>query len=531
MTVEKVFTNEYEVSLEPNIHKDDELVFKIGVLCNNSEIQIEEGKEKLIGDPTESALLVSAKKVSLKVSELQALPRIKENPFDSSRKMMSVIVEENSNKIVYLKGAPERVLEKCTSIYVNGIVKNLDEKIKSKILEKNDEFAKGALRVLAFAYKNFNAQEEDEQNLIFVGLQAMMDPPSDEVPDSIKKCREAGIRVIMITGDNQKTAEAIAKEIGITGKSINGKDFSALSDEMKLSTIKETNIFARVEPEHKMMIVNLLQLQGEIVAMTGDGVNDAPAIKKSDIGIAMGIRGTDVTKETSDMILLDDNFSTIVNTIEEGRGIRSNITKFVNYLVSSNLAEIFIILFAMILNFPLPMTAIMLLWLNLVTDGLPALALGLDKNPSDIMKIPPTKKSQILNKKTAVSMLTISILITIATLSIFYLALQEYSSLPQAEILIKAQTIAFTTIVMMELVRLQAIRSEHKVKMFSNHYLTVAVGSSIALQLAAIYTPLNLFFGTTPLNLFDWQLILGATLSVFIINLIINKALRIKKSN
>ena len=357
----------------------------------------------------------------------------------------------------------------------------------------------------------------------------MIDPPRDEVKESIQKCKEAGIKIIMLTGDNLHTAKAIAREVGIEGDSMKGADFAILTKEEQLRVLEKTNIFARVDPGHKLLIVELLQKNGEIVAMTGDGVNDAPAIKKADIGIAMGIRGTDVTKETSEMILLDDNFSTIVNAIEEGRGIRANISKFVNYLVSSNLAEVMIIAAAIFLTLPLPMTAVMLLWLNLITDGLPALALGLDKNSNQIMKRSPTKVDNIVGKDAMIKLFSIAALITVAVLGLFYWATREYSYLEGNLFLSKIQTIAFTTVILMELVRLQAIRSQYKLGIFSNKYLVFAVLASIVLQIAVIYTPLSSFFGTTFLNVKDWIFIVGTTFLIFIINIFVIK-LHDKKS-
>ncbi len=528
MFVRKVYVNNSEKEMS-EFSRHDLFLFNVGVLCNNSSLE-KNGKE-LIGDPTEIALLFSAEKAGVKIEELKEWKRIKENSFDSMRKMMSTVsIEPKSDKkFVFAKGAPEILLEKCDRILINGKTKPLNSKEKKNILSINERFADGALRVLGFAYKEFKKTEEDERHLIFVGLQGMIDPPRDEVKESIQKCKEAGIKIIMLTGDNLHTAKAIAREVGIEGDSMKGADFAILTKEEQLRVLEKTNIFARVDPGHKLLIVELLQKNGEIVAMTGDGVNDAPAIKKADIGIAMGIRGTDVTKETSEMILLDDNFSTIVNAIEEGRGIRANISKFVNYLVSSNLAEVMIIAAAIFLTLPLPMTAVMLLWLNLITDGLPALALGLDKNSNQIMKRSPTKVDNIVGKDAMIKLFSIAALITVAVLGLFYWATREYSYLEGNLFLSKIQTIAFTTVILMELVRLQAIRSQYKLGIFSNKYLVFAVLASIVLQIAVIYTPLSSFFGTTFLNVKDWIFIVGTTFLIFIINIFVIK-LHDKKS-
>ncbi len=534
MTVRKVFTNNKEIELSgtgysfegelkstKKIDKNDVLVFQVGALCNNSSFEKRNDSVEVIGDPTEAALLISAQKAKVNYSEMMSLwTRVKEIPFDSLKKMMTTVNLDPKTKKMYVfsKGAPEVILGRCNRIYVNGRSRILTKGDKELILKKNDEFSGQSLRVLGFAYKEVKGKDNLESNLIFVGLQGMIDPPRQDVKESISKCKEAGIRVIMITGDNIHTAEGIAREIGIEGNSMNGLDFAKLNETGQMRVLEKTSVFARVEPAHKMIIVTLLQKRGEIVAMTGDGVNDAPAIKKADIGIAMGITGTDVTKETSDMILEDDNFASIVGAVEEGRGVKENIRKFVNYLLSSNLAEVFVIFFALLFSWPLPMTAVMLLWLNLVTDGLPALALGVDPNPKDLMKQPARKREKILNKLTVMKILCMSILMTAGVLVLFYLSMKNYSGLAEAVFIAKIQTIAFTTIVLMEIVRIQSIRQEYKLGIFSNKYLILALLSSVVLQLAVIYTPLSALFGTTVLSLYDWAYIIGTIIIVFILN-------------
>ena len=505
----------------------DSLIFKIGTLCNNASLikNPETSDIEVRGDPTEAALLVSAEKAGLDHKKLlSSWKRIDEDSFDSIRKMMSTVNQDpkTKKKYVFTKGAPEKVLEKCTRVMINGKIIRLRSDVLKKIIQKNEEFSKNALRVLGFAYKEYNPKSDMEENLIFVGLQGMIDPPRQEVKSSMEKCTKAGIRVMMVTGDNQHTAEAIAKEVGIKGASMIGSEFEKLSEKEQFKIIEKVSIFARVEPKHKLRIVEILQKKGNTVAMTGDGVNDAPALKKSDIGIAMGIKGTDVAKESSDMILQDENFTSIVNSVEEGRGIYENIKKFVNYLLSSNLAEVLVIFLAIILGWPLPMTAVMLLWINLVTDGLPALSLSVDPKPKNIMDRPPKKtKEGIMNKSMTFNIIYMSILITIAVLGLFYWAMIYYSGLNLSEDLFlqKIQTIAFTAIIVMELVRLQTIRSEYKLGVFSNKYLVAAVLTSILLQLAVVYTPLSTLFGTTTLSYLDWGMIVGAGIVVFIINI------------
>ncbi len=539
MTVRLAYTNEKELEIQGagylpigeikvksargRLTQHDSLLFKIGVLCNNASLNIKDGS--ITGDPTEAALLVSAEKAGLRHVQLrQFWKRIKEIPFTSERKIMSTIHAdpEAGRNYVFTKGAPERILAKCSHIFINGRVYRLTSKDKKELLKKNELFAQEALRMLGFAYKSYSKRQPLEENLIFVGLQGMIDPPHPEVPSSLQKCKEAGIRVLMITGDHQNTAQAIAKQIGIEGNSIEGSVFAALSEEQQLFALKKISIFARVDPEHKMIIVSLLQKQGEVVAMTGDGVNDAPAIKKADLGIAMCITWTDVSKEASDMVLQDDNFTTIVNAVEEGRGIYENIQKFVNYLFSCNVAEILIVLTAILLGWPLPLTAVMLLWLNLVTDGLPALALSVDQNSANLMRRPPKKATeQIVNKLFIKSTAFTSVLITIGVLGLFFWAMNYYSNLSsgQPEIFAsRIQTIAFSALIVMELVRIQILRSEYKLGFFSNKYLLFALFSSLALTALIIYTPLNKLFNTAPLNEMDWLMIIAVNFIFFILS-------------
>ncbi|MDO8480487.1 MAG: calcium-translocating P-type ATPase, SERCA-type [Nanoarchaeota archaeon] len=524
MTVRLAYTNRKTFPVEGEgysakeklvLDHQDQLLFLIGALCNNASIRTKNGKPDIIGDPTEAALLVSAAKAS--VSE-KGWKRISEIPFDSARKMMSTTHRDSAGKtLTFAKGAPEEVLRRCTRIAEKGKVRRLRYTDKRAILKRNEEFCGRALRVLAFAYKE--SDREPESELIFVGLQGMLDPPHKEVEGAVSKCHQAGIRVIMITGDHLHTAKAIAAEIGIRGDAVTGQEFERMKESAQMRTLEKANIFARAEPRHKMRIVELLKRQGHIVAMTGDGVNDAPALKRADLGISMGLTGTDVAKESSDMVLQDDNFTSIVNVVEEGRGIYANITKFVNYLLSCNLGEVLVILFAILLGWPLPMTAVMLLWLNLVTDGLPALALSVDPSPPDVMKRPPRKPDEsILNRSMAISVMTVSALIAAAVLAVFWWGMQTYQGLEHQAYLDKIETLAFTALVVMEIVRLQIIRSEYRIGMLSNRWLVFAVLVSLGLQLAVIYTPLGRFFGTAALSLLDWGVILTACLAVLVLN-------------
>ncbi|MBT4805001.1 calcium-translocating P-type ATPase, SERCA-type [Candidatus Woesearchaeota archaeon] len=518
MTVTKIYANdvEYEVTgsgYEPRgifaINKklaNPELLhklLKVGTLCNDAQFSGPKDKREVLGDPTEAALIVSAEKAGLTRKELNKKEsRTDEIPFSSERKMMTTI----HGKVSYTKGAPDMLIEKCDRILIKGKVQRLNRSKIKEILKQNEDFAGEALRVLGFAYnENFRKKEDAEKDMIFVGLQAMIDPPREEVKGSIKECQEAGIRVIMITGDQIATAKAIAKDLGITGRAVKGEELEKIN---LIKEIDEIGIFARVNPEHKLNIVKALKEKGYVVAMTGDGVNDAPALKKADIGISMGIAGTDVAKEASDMILTDDNFTSIVSAVEEGRGIFDNIRKFVNYLLSSNLGEITAIFFAFVLSpfiFPgaalvLPLTAIQILWVNLVTDGLPAVALSLDPHAKGIMQRKPRPANEsILSKSSWVDIVIFGTLIGVGTLVLFFL----YHGSGAA----KAQTIAFTALVIFEIVRIRMIRSDYKLGIFSNKWLVAAIFGSFLLQLVVIYTPLSNVFGTVPLGLFDWGVI------------------------
>jgi len=484
-----------------------ELLLRVGALNNNADLK----DKNLVGDPTEGALIVSAAKAGLIKEEHEIeYKRIDEIEFTSERKMMTTIHKHHGEKIAFVKGATEVVLKHCNYILINGEAKILTEENKQQISEINKEFARNALRVLAFAYKTV-VDTNPEKNLIFVGLQAMIDPPREEIKAAIEKCRNAGIKVIMITGDNEITARAVAKEIGLQGKSIEGKKLDEIQNFDDI--VEEITIYARVNPSDKLKIIDSLKKKGHIVAMTGDGVNDAPALKKADIGIAMSISGTDVSKEASAMILTDDNFTSIVNAIEEGRGIYDNIKKYVEYLLSSNLGEVFTIFFAIIIGLPLPLVAIQILMMNLVTDGLPALALSIDANDPDIMnRKPRNPKESIITNFMKVRMTVIAIVMTLCTLIVFKIYKPETN-------LAYAQTMAFTMLVMLEMFNVMNIRSEKSSAfkmMFSNKWLILSILSSILLQVAIIYTPLSVYFKTTPLSILDWITIISVSSIVLI---------------
>ena len=503
-----------------------ELLLRIGALNNDAALSEKEG---VIGDPTEACLIVSAVKAGLEKRILEdKFPRIHEIPFDSERKRKSTVHRINDSLFMYTKGAPDVILTLCSRIDIDGEVLPLTDEAKRMIIETNRRFASQALRVLGFAYKplvsNKDIDESDEKELIFVGLQGMIDPPRDGVRNAIDRCRNAGIRSIMITGDYALTAQAIAHKLGIEGDAVSGEELEGMNDETLKKTVKISSIFSRVNPEHKIRIVRALRETGEVVAMSGDGINDAPALKEADIGIAMGITGTDVTKETADMVLLDDKYTSIVKAVEQGRGIYENIKKFVNYLLSSNLGEVLILFIAMIIGFRdpsgaivMPLLATQILWLNLVTDGLPAVAIGLDPIRKGIMNVPPRNpKEPIITKSMATNIVIISVLMAAGVLFLFDRFLSEGE--------IVARTVAFTSIVMLEMVRVTMVRSQYRLSFFSNPYLIGAIVLSVLLQAAVVYVPvMNVIFRTTELDLYHWIYICVVMTVMFVIGTIIAK--------
>ena len=495
-----------------------ESLLKIGALCNDSRLN-HNGRWGVFGDPTEGALLVIAGKADLKKGELEKdFPRIDEIPFDSERKCMTTIHKINGEKSAYVKGAPDVILNRCKYISIDGKVEDLTGEDKTRILNINQDMAGKALRVLGFAYRSLDGKynltpEEIEKELIFVGLQAMIDPPREEVKEAITKCKTAGIKTVLITGDHRLTAIAIAKELGLFeegDKALAGDELDTLTDEELGRIVEEVVIYARVSPEHKVRILNALKKKGHIVAMTGDGVNDAPALKKSDIGVAMGLTGTDVAREASDMVLTDDNFASIVNAVEEGRGIYNSIKEFVQYTLSSNIGEILVIFLAILIGWPLPLIAIQILWVNLLTDGLPGLALGLDPFSKDIMKKPPRKREErIISKDVIENMLIVGFVMGIGTLLMFY----SYGTET-----IKAKSVAFTTLIMFQLFNVLTYRARNfKIDLKTSKFLVGSVIISVLMQFAVLYTPLNVAFKTIPLGLLDWVKILLVSCTLYII--------------
>jgi Ca2+-transporting ATPase len=543
----------------------------LGVLNNDAEIETTGASEeqqtyRIVGDPTEGSLLVAAAKAgALHIEIDKAYPRENEVPFDSERKRMITIhnVSEPSAddlspfqsekmknwNVIAVKGAPDVVLELCSRYQtMNDESKPLDESGRQRILDANDLMTKDALRVLGLAYRVEKDVPDDpeeiktehlEKDLVFVGLVGMIDPARTEVKPALEHARHAGIRTVMITGDYPNTARAIAETIGLLrpGKKVmTGAELDALSDTQLKGVIEDTDVFARVSPEHKMRIVDALQANDEIVAMTGDGVNDAPAIKRADIGVAMGITGTDVAKETADMVLTDDNYASIVAAVEQGRIIYSNIRKFVFFLLSSNVAEIMIIFLAIMAGLPAPLTAIQLLWLNLITDGAPALALAMEKGDPDIMDRKPRAKSEpIVNRSMGVGIVVQTFAQTGAVLTAFVLGLiwhlESGAVIPTGMNPIAyllqhdwrgvdvqtAETMAFITLSLAELFRAYTVRSERasifRIGFFSNRYMQYAVGLSVTLLILVTAVPfLQPIFNTHFPSPKEWMVVIGLAL-------------------
>jgi Ca2+-transporting ATPase len=518
------------VKLESKNLKDLDLLFKTGYLCNESKLvnnaddNNSNKKWKILGDPTEGSLIVLAKKSGLNETKIEEdYSKVQILPFDSDRKLMSAIFENYNNTKTesYVKGAPDFVLKLCTKILINGKVRTITKKDRDEILKTNNELAENALRVLGLAYRDVSklktySIESVEKELVFVGLVGMIDPPREGVKEAIQQCDSAGIRVMMITGDHPTTAKAIARQINLLRDGdlvLTGSELDTLSDIELEKQIDNIRIIARALPIQKTRIVDALQKKGHVVAMTGDGVNDAPALKKADVGIAMGITGTDVSKEVAKTILVDDNFATIVNAIAEGRNIYDRILKSTKYLLACNVGEVTTVFFAVLFGFPLPLITLQILLMNLLTDGLPALGLGSEKAEDDVMKrMPRNPKHNPLTKEMLWLILIFGVAMGLGTLLAFGLFYKTDLKL--------AQTVAFTTLVMFEMFAVMSARSFAPFKrlgLFSNKWLVLGILASVSIQLLVVYTPfLQGVFGTIALGFREWIIILGISCFGFI---------------
>ena len=499
---------ENKMTVVDSFYTNENETLKIGKLCNNAIIN----GEDVIGDQTDEAILKFCQNCEIQ------LDRIDEIPFDSNRKMMTTIhILNDENNIVLTKGAPEIILDKCKYIDDEGTIKIIEPKIKETIIKKIDEMSSDALRVIGFAYKTQD-ETDPEENLTFTGLLGLMDPPKKDAKKAVKDCINAGIKVKMITGDYEKTACSIAKQLGIltTGRVINGEELSKLTTEEYLEIADEIQVYARVKPTQKMRIVEALKDSNNIVAMTGDGVNDAPALKKASIGVAMG-DGTDVAKESADMILQNNDFATIVKAIKEGRKIYDNIKRFVKFQVSTNVGAILTIIGTSLLNLPLPFNPVQLLWLNIVMDGPPAQTLGIEGAERDLMKRPP-ETGDILTRKTLTEILITGIVMAIGTTAVFAYELSINASEQ------KAMTIAFTLFVMYQLFNAYNRKADSSKK---STYLYMAIILSFILQLLIIYIPqLQIIFRTTSIGLIDWLIILIVSFTIIIAEKLMNKVIK-----
>ena len=516
-------------------------------VCNDAVLQQEQQEWQILGDPTEGALLCVAGKAGIyKEKQSQLLPRTAEFPFSSERKRMSVICEvpghsghsgfpavqgQQPNYLMLTKGSPELTLERCKGIIVGDRVQPLTQEMRDRILAENNNMASGGLRVLGFAYKLWEnlppegSEETSEQDMIWLGLVSMLDAPRPEVREAVRKCRDAGIRVVMITGDHQLTAKAIAYDLGIATEGdrvLTGQELEKLSQEELKQQVEQVSVYARVSPEHKLRIVQALQSWGKFVAMTGDGVNDAPALKQADIGIAMGITGTDVSKEASDMVLLDDNFATIVAAAEEGRVVYSNIRRFIKYILGSNIGEVLTIAAAPLMGLGgVPLTPLQILWMNLVTDGVPALALAVEPAEPNVMKRPPfSPRESIFARGLGSYMIRVGIIFAILTIAMMSWA-YGYTHTPGHRDPDAWKTMVFTTLCLAQMGHAIAIRSNTQLTIelnpLSNIFVWGAVIVTTALQLMLIYVPpLRSFFGTHYLTGFELLVCFGFSALMFV---------------
>jgi len=521
-------------SINPKDDNDLRLLLEASALCTNAQYD----GQNIIGDTTEGALIVAAAKAGLLKEDLEKVyPRVHEVPFTSERKRMTTVHKTTDGKLLaYIKGAPEIILERCTHIISDGKIAKISERRKREILEINEKMARDALRVLGVAFKRLNFpddgkfdNEELESGLVFIGLLGMMDPPREEAKLAIKKCEEAGIKTVMITGDHKLTAVAVAKELGMLKGDgdenlvLTGVELDAISDEEFAKIVERVSVYARVSPEHKLRIVQALKKKGHIVAMTGDGVNDAPALKQADIGVAMGITGTDVTREAADIVLADDNFATIVNAVEGGRGIYDNIRKFSFFLMRCNFDELALIGIFALLGLELPLTAPMILWLNLVTDGGPALALTMDPPDKDVMKRPPRNPREGILHGRIASIIVTFILQFVLTGGLFYWQFYmlpgstDLNTLEGQMKLAQARTMAFIRATLQELFVVWNCRSEKRSvwrmgkEAFNNKFLVIAV---IVSAIATILVPYFGLMGTVWLDdPLEWTIAIAASLS------------------
>ena len=514
------FMSESSGRVDPQTEPELVLALKIGLWCNDSQLDPpneSDGRWRIVGDPTEGALMVAAGKAGLKRNSGHTI--VHEIPFDSQRKLMSAVVQDTGQGLaIYTKGAPELLLERCAFEQRLHEIVPLSPPRREEILRQSREMANHALRVLGLAWREVdeNFKTHGEHELIFVGLAGMIDPSREEARVAVGKCKSAGIRPVMITGDHPATALAVARQAGIAREQdtvVSGAQLDALSDEELAGEVDRIPVYARVSPEHKLRVVRALKARGEVVAMTGDGVNDAPAVKTADIGIAMGITGTDVTKEASDMVLTDDNFASIVNAVEEGRGIYDNIQEVVHYLLSSNASEILLVLFAAVIGWPVPLIPLQLLWINLITDGIPALALAMEKPAADVMRRRPRPPNEPFFTRVRGTLIVIHGLLMASVMVAGFAYAYDKAGVAYA------QAAVFYITTFSQLFFSFACRSQRctlpQLGLFSNPYLLGAIVLSGLLTMGLLWLPLTegVFFGTPPQFGLDWLVIFGLALT------------------
>ena len=555
MTVTRLWCSGAQYRLDGDVYKPEEVsstegnrepdgealgrLAEIGILANNAQARGENGKTVVEGSPTESALLLASLRSGEDLEKLsEAERRLHEIPFSSSSKYMAVLTEDRTDgrRRVLVKGAPDRVVDFCTHILDAGKRVPLDDERRKRILAKNEELAGDALRVIAGAYKQAESGAERiepadaESDLTFAGLWGLLDPPREDAVEAIAAAKEAGIHVVMITGDHARTATAIAHQAGIApqgAEAVTGIELDGMSNEEIARAAFEVGVFARVTPAHKLKIMQALKERGEIVAMTGDGVNDAPALKGADIGVAMGQAGTEVAKDAADMVLLDDNFATIVHAVEEGRGIYRNLQRVVYFLLATNLGEILALATGLVIGLPLPLTAIMVLWINLVTDGACTVPLGVEPRHRDVLKEPPRKPgTPILEMPLIRRLLIMSAVMAAGTVGLFFYEIRTGS-------LEHARTVAFTTLAAFQWFQAFNARSRRQsvfaLGLLSNRWLLLGVGVALGLQLLVVYTAAGqALFGTVSLTGVDWALIVGTAASILVIDEVF-KALGVHK--
>ncbi len=515
---------------EKKITPDEDLkkLIEIGVLCNDTHLKQEEGEWKIIGDPTEGALVVIAHKAGINHEEIRKeIPRTREIPFSSETKRMTTAHRFSDGEYAYTKGAPEIIIDSCNSMYQNGQIVALKENDRKEILNTGRNFGEDALRVLALSFKKISSEdnlESAQKDMVFAGLVGMLDPPRPEVKEAIKVCEHAGIKPVMITGDHKITAVAVAKELGLmkNDKALTGIELDKLSDEEFDKTVEDTQVYARISPSHKLRLVNAFMNKGHVVAMTGDGVNDAPALKKADIGVAMGITGTDVSKEASDMILTDDNFASIVSAVEEGRSIFENIRKYLVFLLSGNMGTVFAMIISILLFRDFPLVAVQILFINFIMDGLMAIALGVEPPEHGIMERPPRNlKEGILNKRSLLYIGTVGLWMSLATIGVYRYAI--VSPVVDDDL---AKTMFFVTLIVARLFNGFNCRSLNE-SIFStgltgNKWLIVSAGVAMGLTFIVLYY--HLFhepFETKPLDTYQWAIVVSFAFTVMIFGEII----------